>query len=99
MPTLRIEAPPAATAEIAEPAGGRLLDLCDDAGARVAFSCRGGTCGTCVVEVLEGDEWLEPPGDDERETLELLGEPPGRRLACVAVVRPGDGRLRLRVLP
>ncbi len=75
----------------------RLLDVCDDTHAPVPFSCRGGTCGTCVVEVLEGDSLLEPPGAEERDTLAALGEPPDRRLACVVQVREGRGRVRLRV--
>jgi ferredoxin len=83
---------------IDEPLGGRLLDLCDEAGAPVPFSCRSASCGTCRVEVLEGAGLLSPPGAHEREVLELFGDGPDRRLACVAVVLSGPGRLRLRIV-
>jgi ferredoxin len=44
------------------------------------FGCRTGICGTCLVRV-EGA--LPPPGDDERELLEVLAPgDPRARLAC-----------------
>jgi ferredoxin len=75
---------------------GRLLDLCDDAGAPVGFSCRSARCCTCRVEVLAGADLLEPPSEEERETLRLRGSLPRHRLACQAVVRPTSGALRVR---
>ena len=75
---------------------GRLVDVCDEAHAPVAFSCRGATCGTCRVEVVEGAELLEPPGEDEVALLEEKGAPADQRLACQAVVRAGAGLVRLR---
>ena len=99
MPHLRIEAsPPGAAVESNEPDGGRLLDICDDLEAPVPFSCRGVSCGTCRVDVLEGAEWLRSPGDEELAVLELFGDPPGRRLACAVEVKGGEGRVRLRVV-
>jgi ferredoxin len=74
----------------------RLLDVCDAAHAPVAFSCRGATCATCRVIVLEGADLLEPPDDAERALLAGLSSPPETRLACQAVVRAGEGLLRLR---
>jgi ferredoxin len=73
-----------------------LLDVCDEAGAPVAFSCRDGNCATCRVEVLDGVELLEPAGADEREILDRLGAAANQRLACQAVVRLGEGLLRIR---
>ena len=81
-----------------EPSGGRLVDICDDTEAAVPFSCRGASCGTCRIEVLEGAEFLEPPDTNEREILALFADPPSRRLACVVRVRAGSGRVRLRVV-
>jgi ferredoxin len=75
--------------------GGRLLDACDDARAPVAFSCRSASCGTCRVEVLAGADLLEPPGPDELEVLAIFAASPAERLACQAIVRPGDGLIRL----
>lgn len=88
------EAGPAMTVD--EPSGGRLVDICDDASAPVPFSCRGASCATCRVEVLEGADLFEPPDHFEKELLEEMGEPAGRRLACSAKVRGGAGLVRLR---
>jgi 2Fe-2S ferredoxin len=77
--------------------GGALADFCDATLAPLRFSCRSASCGTCRVDVLEGAGELEAPDDEERKTLEHLGEDPGRRrLACVARVRAGTGLLRVR---
>jgi 2Fe-2S ferredoxin len=85
--------------EVDWPEGGRLLDLCDrEVRAGVPFSCRDANCGTCRVRVVEGLERCEPPGDDERALLEILGGgDPSIRLACQLRVRAGDGRVRLWV--
>ena len=78
------------------PDGGDLVDAADEVLAPIPFSCRSASCATCQVEVLEGAELLEPPGDAERELLELLDGPPQNRLACQARVRPGAGVIRLK---
>jgi ferredoxin len=99
VPRLLIETtPPDAAVEADEPGGGRLLDLCDDHGAPVPFSCRSGSCGTCRIEVIEGETMLDPPGAEEQEVLEIFGDPPGRRLACLVRVLEGPGLVRLRVV-
>jgi ferredoxin len=83
--------------EVDAPQGGRLLDLCDEHGAPVPFSCRSASCGTCRVEVLEGTELLEPAADDEIELLGIFGDDPRhRRLACQARLYAGTGRVRVR---
>ncbi|MCC6554784.1 MAG: (2Fe-2S)-binding protein [Polyangiaceae bacterium] len=97
MPTIELEGndlgPPVSAHA---PAGGRVLDACDDARAPVAFSCRAATCGTCRVDVLAGAHLLAPPADDERDLLERLGAAPAQRLACQAIALPGAGLIRLR---
>jgi ferredoxin len=97
MPRIVFEASEAGPAlSVEEPAGGRLVDICDDASAPIPFSCRGASCATCRIEILEGAELLEAPDAVETELLEAMREPPGRRLACSAKVRGGSGLLRLR---
>ena len=97
MPLVVFESTQAPAVEVNVPAGGCLVDLCDELGAPVPFSCRSATCGTCRVEMLEGAELLEPPRADELDVLRLFGDKPSRvRLACQARVRAGGGRVRLR---
>lgn len=73
-----------------------MIDACDAARSPVQFSCRSASCATCRVEVLAGAELLDPPGEDELEVLELLGVKGSHRLACQAVIRPGEGLVTLR---
>jgi ferredoxin len=83
--------------EVEAPDGGALVDLCDEHGAPVLFSCRSASCGTCRIDVLEGADLLDPPADDELDVLDIFADDPkARRLACQARLRPGPGRLRVR---
>src|SRR5580704_7570351 len=79
------------------PEGGALVDTCDDHAAPVPFSCKSASCGTCRLEVLEGESELLPPADDELDILDLFASPPPRyRLACQAKMKPGLATLRVR---
>ncbi len=83
--------------EVDAPGGGRLVDLCDERGASVPFSCRSASCGTCRIDVLEGADLLEPPRDDELDVLDIFGDDPARtRLCCQARALPGAGTIRVR---
>lgn len=66
-----------------ECADGTLLQKAIDAAdTNIMFGCREGSCATCMIEVLEGPENLNPPTDAEKTTLmpeELKGN---IRLAC-----------------
>ena len=98
MPQIRFEASAEGPAvDVEAPDGGRLVDICDDARAPVPFSCRSASCATCRVEVLEGRELLRPAKDDELDVLAIFGSE-DCRLACQAVVEPGEGLLRLRAV-
>jgi 2Fe-2S ferredoxin len=79
------------------PAGGSLADLCDDHAAPIPFSCRSASCATCHVEVIEGEEALLPPEDEELDVLDAIcSEPPKFRLACCAKLRAGAGKVVVR---
>ena len=69
------------------PDGARIKDACAALG--VPFCCEHGECGTCMIEVAEGLENLEPAAAHEH----LLGLPPNLRLACQARIRSGTVRL------
>lgn len=98
MPTIVFEASALGPAVTAEAGAGRLIDVCDDARAPIVFSCRDARCATCRVEVVEGEQLLDPPARGELDLLERLGAPPRLRLACQAVLRAGPGLVRLRAV-
>ncbi|KAL6334903.1 hypothetical protein AAG906_023708 [Vitis piasezkii] len=59
--------------------------------ARPLLNCGGGgTCGTCIVEVIEGKELLTPRTDKEKEKLKR--NPKTWRLACQTTVGKADSR-------
>ncbi|KAK6148834.1 hypothetical protein DH2020_016359 [Rehmannia glutinosa] len=59
--------------------------------ARPLCNCAGGgTCGTCIVEVVEGKELLSPRTEKEKEKLKR--HPKNWRLACQATVGKPDSR-------
>ncbi|TKY48188.1 Photosynthetic NDH subunit of subcomplex B 3 [Spatholobus suberectus] len=59
--------------------------------ARLLLNCAGGgTCGTCMVEILEGKELLSPRTDKEKEILKK--KPKNWRLACQTTVGKPDSR-------
>lgn len=64
-------------------AGASLIEVCEEIDADVPFSCRGGSCGTCIIRVLEGESHLSEPTGNEEVVIEEFGQQPGRlRLAC-----------------
>lgn len=79
------------------PGGGSLADVCDEKNAPIPFSCRSASCGTCCIEVLEGEAELLPPADEELDVLDALDrKAPKHRLACQAIVKNGQGLVRIR---
>ncbi len=74
------------------PRGARLVDElsgCDS----IEFGCQRGLCGVCLVYVEAGLGALDPPSEQELETLEVLSTNPKARLACQLRMQ---GNLRLR---
>ncbi|KAK9149289.1 hypothetical protein Scep_008046 [Stephania cephalantha] len=59
--------------------------------ARPLFNCGGGgTCGTCIVEVVQGKELLSPRTEKEKDILKK--KPKTWRLACQTTVGKEDSR-------
>lgn len=89
------------TIEIRAKCGERLLDVVDGGSKPdILFECRGATCGTCRVRILEGAHLIEPPSTLETQTLASL---PGAcmhdRLACQIRFKASQGALRIMTLP
>ncbi|MCB1111482.1 MAG: (2Fe-2S)-binding protein [Chlamydiales bacterium] len=69
--------------------GEKIAEVCEDEG--VPFACTEGVCGTCVIEVTEGEENLSEPTQEEED---FLG--PGNtkeRLACQCKIKCGKVRI------
>ncbi len=87
------------TLEVDAPEGGSLADICDRHESNVPFSCRSANCGTCRIEVLEGDALLAPPEDEELDILDVFAiKAPKFRLACQSKLVPGPGIVRIKPL-
>jgi ferredoxin len=85
------------TKTVNAPEGGALADLIDDHAAPIPFSCRSASCATCHIEVIEGEDALLPPEDDELDVLDAVcSAPPRFRLACCAKLKAGPGRVIVR---
>jgi ferredoxin len=73
--------------EVELPDGSPIAKACEEAG--VPFACEEGVCGTCVIQVLEGE--LSPPTQEEED---FLGEgTKHERLACQC--RMSSNRVRV----
>lgn len=69
--------------------GSKIKEACEEAG--VPFACEEGCCGTCIVEVEEGQENLTPFTQEE---IDFLGEEDTERLACQCRIKQGTVKLR-----
>ncbi len=75
--------------EIEIPEGSPIAEACEEAG--VPFACTEGVCGTCVIEVKEGMEYLNPPTQEEED---FLGEGTCKeRLACQCKIQQGSVKI------
>ena len=84
--------------EIQEPSGDTLLEINLRTGVPHVHACGGNArCSTCRVLVLEGEENLSEPTDDEMRLAHRKGLEENIRLACQARIE-GDVRLRRLVL-
>jgi len=69
--------------------GSAIAEPCEEAG--VPFACTEGVCGTCVIEILDGEDNLSPPTQEEED---FLGSGCCReRLACQCRILSGTVRV------
>ena len=71
------------------PEGTALREIAEATGADITFGCGSGSCGTCRVRVVEGQENCSEPGREEKDFLRALEAPADHRLACQVCVN-GD---------
>lgn len=78
------------------PVGESLLEAGEAAGVEMEAGCFNCSCGTCVVEVVQGMENLEPPSDEELDVLDQWNKDPEKfRLACSTKLK-GPGEVVIR---
>ncbi|MFD4369732.1 FAD-dependent oxidoreductase [Rhodococcus sp. NPDC058521] len=70
-------------------AGISLLEAAELHGIPVEAGCRMGVCGADPFAVLEGEECLSSPDEEELDTLRRLGLAENTRMACCARLREG----------
>jgi ferredoxin len=66
------------------PDGEKIWGACEELG--VPFSCKDGTCGTCMIDVEEGEENLSELTEQEED----LGRDKKHRLACQCRIKHGE---------
>ena len=72
---------------------GSYLEACQELDIPHDFGCTVGSCGTCRCEIVEGAENVQPPSDEEKETLDMVTDHAGARLGCMLTVT-GDVTIR-----
>lgn len=64
-----------------------LIELIQEAGVASPYGCLVGSCGTCVVEVIQGEEFMVPRTQIEEDTLSrVTPEVSATRLICRATL-------------
>ena len=66
------------------PDGEKIQEVCEELG--VPFSCTNGICGTCMVDIVKGEENLSELTEEEED----LGRDKKHRLACQCKIKSGE---------
>ncbi|MFH1426467.1 MAG: 2Fe-2S iron-sulfur cluster-binding protein [Candidatus Kerfeldbacteria bacterium] len=62
--------------------GASLKETAEEVGSNIPFGCEQGVCGTCLINVVEGEDNMSDIEEHEKETLNAMGAEPNQRLAC-----------------
>jgi adenylate cyclase len=73
--------------------GASMLEACQSTDTPIPFGCTVGSCGTCAIVLEAGAENTSEQDEEERETLEMVTDAEGARLACQIRVQ-GDLTVR-----
>lgn len=79
--------------------GMTIQDVVEASGSALPFGCRDGECGTCVVEIMQGMEYLTPLTDKEKKVLKevCMGTcTPNSRLSCQMKIDKPNGVIRIK---
>lgn len=79
--------------------GSTIQDIVEASGSALPFGCRDGECGTCIVEVVQGMEFLSPKTDKEIKVFKEIYSgtcTPNSRLSCQMKIAASNGIVRLK---
>ncbi len=79
--------------------GSTIQDVVEASGSALPFGCRDGECGTCVVEIEQGMEFLTDKTDKEVKVLKEVCSgtcTPNSRLACQMKIDKPNGVIRIK---
>lgn len=77
--------------------GKTIQDIVEASGSALPFGCRDGECGTCVVMIESGMEFLSDVTDKEITVMKMLNETnPKARLSCQMKIVEPNGLVRLK---
>ncbi|MDD2779995.1 2Fe-2S iron-sulfur cluster binding domain-containing protein [Sulfuricurvum sp.] len=77
--------------------GKTIQDIVEASGSALPFGCRDGECGTCVVMIESGMEYMSEINEKEKAVLKTLNESnPKARLACQMKVVAPNGLVRIK---
>lgn len=77
------------------PAGTRVIEVSEKVGAGVIYGCREGDCGTCLMKIVSGGEYLSEPTALEDRVLKENMAGKDMRLACQAQLI-GGGEVKVK---
>lgn len=69
--------------------GSEIRDACEELG--VPFSCKNGICGTCMIDIIEGEENLSELTEQEKD----LARDKKHRLACQCKIKSGEVKFEI----
>lgn len=77
--------------------GKTIQDIVEASGSALPFGCRDGECGTCVVMIESGMEFMSEITEKEKAVLKTINESnPKARLACQMKVIAPNGLVRIK---
>ncbi len=77
------------TAQITVKDGESIIAACEQLG--IPFGCKDGSCGTCLIKVIEGMENLSARADAEQAEIPLAKD---QRLACQCKLLKGTVKVK-----
>ena len=77
--------------------GKTIQDIVEASGSALPFGCRDGECGTCIVTIESGMEFISEVTEKEKAVMKMLNEgSPKARLSCQMKVAHPNGLVRLK---